>query len=174
MTRAETDLPWPGMLVETSGRSSQGPSAVQGFTFLGDGDEATARLSHEQLQRRAQVIGAGIGMATKAGDRVVLISPPGLEFIEALFGCFHGGTAAVPVPWQRPGRSNSQLEAIVENSGATLALTTRSFLKLRDRFVEGEFRLGTLRWLAVEDFEEDPGDSPARPTPEDRVLSASV
>lgn len=167
MTRPGIDLPEHNTLIEAIRKSARGLSAGKGFSFLADGEEVTARLSHEELDRRARMIGAGIGHVTRPGDRVVLVFPPGLEFVEALFGCFYGGVVAVPVPWQRPGRANPQFGAIVENSAATVALTTRSVLKMQSRFVEGEPRLGPLRWMAIEEFEDGVGELPSEPRPDD-------
>lgn len=67
------------------------------FCFLQDGEVETERLTYAQLDVRARAIAAALQRSIVPGDRVMLVYPPGLEFIAALFGCFYAGAIAVPV-----------------------------------------------------------------------------
>ena len=69
-----------------------------GFRYLSDGVEADLALTWAQLDRRARAIGATLQSRFPSGSRVLLIFPPGLEFLEALFGCMYGGMIGVPLP----------------------------------------------------------------------------
>ncbi len=61
-------------------------------------DAEAARLTFRQLWERAGGVAAALTRWGAApGDRVLLVYPPGLEFIVALFGCFRAGVIAVPV-----------------------------------------------------------------------------
>jgi len=67
------------------------------FCFLEDGETESERLTYADLDRRARAIASALQQLCAPGDRVLLVYPPGLEFIAALFGCFYAGTIAVPV-----------------------------------------------------------------------------
>ena len=47
---------------------------------------------------RARALGAFLRGAGGAGERALLLYPPGLEFITAFLGCLYGGVVAVPGP----------------------------------------------------------------------------
>src|SRR4051794_33900492 len=108
-----------GTLVEHLRRQSEGPESIRGYRFLADDDDAGQSLSFAHLDRSARTLAAELLEVAARGDRAILLFPPGLEFLHALFGCFAAGLVAVPVASQRPNRPSPQLEAIVANSGAT-------------------------------------------------------
>ncbi|MGE4002147.1 MAG: fatty acyl-AMP ligase [Planctomycetaceae bacterium] len=66
------------------------------FCFLDDGEFERESLTYRQLQRRAQAIAAELNKCAAPGDRALILYPPGLEVIAALFGCFYAGVTAVP------------------------------------------------------------------------------
>lgn len=84
------------------------------FCFLDEGEFETERLTYAQLDRRAHAIAACLRERVVPGDRVVLVYPPGLEFITALFGCFYAGAAAVPVYPPRLGLIADPLRPLIE------------------------------------------------------------
>src|SRR5215472_964312 len=65
------------------------------YTFLEDGEEG--HLSYADLDRLAQAIAAGLQRLQLPGERVLLLYPPGLEFVSGFFGCLYAGAVAVPV-----------------------------------------------------------------------------
>ncbi len=77
-----------------------------------------------------------------AGDRAVLVYPPGLDFVRALIGCLAAGVVAVPVyppDPVNPGRSLAGFQRVVADCGARVVLTTRRYAGAR--------RLGAARSL---------------------------
>lgn len=68
----------------------------QVYSFLPDGDGISESLTFEQLSDRALAIAARLRQMASPGDRVLLLYPPGLDFISALFGCFVSGMIGVP------------------------------------------------------------------------------
>ena len=67
------------------------------FRFLsGDGVEDGA-LTFQTLRERARSIAAALGEFASPGDRVVLLVPPGLEYVASFFGCLYAGVVPVPV-----------------------------------------------------------------------------
>ena len=75
---------------------SVGRTQYDVYSFLPDGEEISESLTCSALFHRAQVIAARLRQVASPGDRVLLLYPPGLDFISALFGCFVSGMIAVP------------------------------------------------------------------------------
>jgi fatty-acyl-CoA synthase len=74
----------------------------QGLIFL-DGDEKETRLSWSDLLVQARKVAAGLmELGIGPGDRVALVLPTGIRFVEAFFGILWAG--AVPVPLYPPVR----------------------------------------------------------------------
>jgi amino acid adenylation domain-containing protein len=138
------------------------------FTFLADGESEAGRLTYADLDRAASAIAAVLRESVPAGERVLLLYPPGLDFIAAFFGCLVAGVVAVPAYPPRPNdRSQSRLRAIVRDAAPRAALTTASILS----GVEGPRgllsmapELAALRWIPTDGL--DSSFAPAKPFPE--------
>ncbi len=94
------------------------------YTFLADGEREDERLTAAELDRKARAIGAALQQAGLAGQRALLLYPPGLEFVAAFLGCLYGGVAAVPAYPPRSNRNLPRLLAIARDARPALALTT--------------------------------------------------
>lgn len=88
----------------------------------------------------------------KPGDRVLIIYPPGLDFIAAFFGCLYAGTIAVPSYSPTTKDWTEKLQHIIKNSGAHVVLTTKEFVqqikKLKGKYGNYE----AIRFITVEDW----------------------
>ena len=62
----------------------------------------------------------------RSGDRVLLLYPPGLDFVVGFFACHAAGAIAVPAYPPRRNRKASRIRSIVVDANARWALTTRS------------------------------------------------
>ncbi len=69
----------------------------QAFRFLSGRGEEDVSLTYRALHQRAMAIGGELQTLAASGDRVLLLFPPGLDFIAAFFGCLYAGNVAVPV-----------------------------------------------------------------------------
>ncbi len=58
------------------------------FVYLADG-EGDVRLSYARLDLRARAIAAELQARGMTGQRALLLYPPGLDFVEAFFGCLY-------------------------------------------------------------------------------------
>lgn len=136
-------------------------------------DEARAPVSRD----RAALWRTGCGVArhlrghARPGDRVLLVMPPGLEFVDALIGCIIAGVVPVPVfppdPWAPEVEG---LRRVAADCGATVALTTRAYATAR-LLGMGRGMLGghrpewpSLSWLtvdAVSPFDDEPPSFPS-------------
>jgi acyl-CoA synthetase (AMP-forming)/AMP-acid ligase II len=126
------------------------------YSFLREGDGEEQRVTYAEVHARASAVAARISSSVEPGDRVLLVFPPGLEFIYAFLGCLYAGVVAVPVAPPHPRRftrSVPWLSSLVADSGARVALST---VALRDAAI-GEAGLTGLRWVATEDAPVSPG-----------------
>src|SRR5262249_43169907 len=110
-------------------------SSTHGFRFLesGDVDGPTRLWSWRELDDRARRIGARLQDLGFAGERALLVLPPGLDFIAAFFGCVYGGAIAVPAYPPDPVRLAStlpRLQSIVRDARPAVILTTAAVEKL--------------------------------------------
>ncbi|HEY3079151.1 MAG TPA: fatty acyl-AMP ligase [Chloroflexota bacterium] len=138
-------------------RSERSP-AREAFAFLLDGEVDEATVTYAALDRQARSIAAELGATSRPGERALLLYPSGLPYIAAFFGCLYAGVVAVPAypPGPNPN-SMPRLRAIVDDAGATVALTTAANLAKLGRWLGEAPELARLRWLATDAV--DPGAS---------------
>src|SRR5579859_5537510 len=114
---------WATLVELLRSRSVQEPEG-RIYSFLDDTDETESTLTYGELDRRAQSIAAVLQKDVSAGERALLLYPPGLEFISAFFGCLYAGIIAVPAYPPRLNRSLERIQAIVADAQASVVLTT--------------------------------------------------
>ena len=102
-----------------------------------------------QLDTRARVLAAHLQRTVRRGERVVLLFRPGMEFIAALLGCFYAGVVAVPSSLPRFGQGSARLRRIIDDSSATLVLSSASVKQDMD----GEMGDLALEWLLTDDID---------------------
>ena len=96
------------------------------FVHLVDGPSDPPSLTNAQLDRRARAIAERLQSMGFAGQNVLLVHPPGLDFIAAFFGCLYAGCVAVPTFPPHRHRVDDRFQAIAADSGAHIALSTAS------------------------------------------------
>src|SRR5688572_13701809 len=102
------------------------------MTFVNDRGKEVDTFTWRELDQRARLIAHHLLYVAdlKIGDRAVLVYPPGLEFVEALLGCFYAGVIPVPVAPPLPVKPELGLVGytyIVENCRARAQLTSRAY-----------------------------------------------
>ena len=134
------------------------------FLFLHDGERPGPRLTFPQLAAQARAIAAEL-LARKLSDqRILLMYPPGLEFVAAFFGCLYARAIAVPVYPPDPARldrSLARVRAISRDADARLLLTTREVLALADHLPAAS--LDGLMMLASDTIDPDAASLWRRP-----------
>ncbi|MGH9349473.1 MAG: AMP-binding protein [Vicinamibacterales bacterium] len=150
------------------------------LVFVDEECRETEVLTYGELVRRARRVAAELSGAwsVKPGDRVLLVYPPGLDFTSALIGSMMAG--ALPVPAYPPNPEDlsndlGRIRAIVESSGARVALTTRRYRRLA--------RIGSalaptavwqwprgLAWHTTDDLPGEAAVPATRPSPDDTAF----
>jgi acyl-CoA synthetase (AMP-forming)/AMP-acid ligase II/acyl carrier protein len=97
------------------------------YTFLDDAGKEVEKCSYGEFKKSTQNLALLLlnNYGLKKGDRVMLVYPPGLDFITAFVACIRAGLVAVPVYPPRPGL-NKDLKmflSIQSNCGAKVCLT---------------------------------------------------
>ena len=125
------------------------------YTFLVDGESETASITYGELDRRARAIATYLQSICSAQERVLLLFPSSLDYIEAFFGCLYAGVIAIPAYPPRPNRSLSRLHSIIQDADATTALTTHSIYISLERQLSETPELTHLRWVAADGIENN-------------------
>jgi acyl-CoA synthetase (AMP-forming)/AMP-acid ligase II/acyl carrier protein len=121
------------------------------LTFLADADTVKATLTYAELDRQARAIAVMLQSRGLARERVLLLYPPGLDYIAALFGCLYAGAVAVPAYPPRRHRSSDRLQAIVADARAAAVLTTPTLNAFAGRLGGPMLSRQTLHWLLTDE-----------------------
>ncbi|MGB9123517.1 MAG: amino acid adenylation domain-containing protein, partial [Candidatus Angelobacter sp.] len=122
------------------------------YTFLHD-DRALGAdsLTYGELDLRARAIGAWLQHAGMAGERVLLLFPPGLDYIAAFFGCLYAKAVAVPAYPPRPNRGLDRVHGILADALPAAALTSEAILAQVKR--DPAFASASMRWVTLSDID---------------------
>ncbi|WP_051717063.1 condensation domain-containing protein [Streptomyces megasporus] len=117
-------------LVELLRGRAMSSSDGTAFRFLSD-DTTAESVTYGELDRDARAVAVRLReLGAVAGDRALLLYPPGLDYIRAFFGAVYAGVVPVPAYPPRTQRNVHRLTSIVADSRAGFALTTASVLEL--------------------------------------------
>jgi amino acid adenylation domain-containing protein len=128
------------------------------FIFLGDGVSETRAMSYGELELHALCVASRLRERCAPGDRVLLLYPPGLDFIAAFFGCLSAGVVAVPAYPPRRNRMMSRLQSIVLDASPALVLSTGPVLQSVAAHDGVSPELAAIPWVATD---ADDGPVPA-------------
>src|SRR5690606_36733692 len=98
------------------------------YRYLLDGENEEKLLTYAQLDLRVKSIAAKLASMGMQGQRILLLFPPCMEFIEAFFGCYFAGAIPVPAYPPRRNRNVGRINAISEDADARAALTVSEVL----------------------------------------------
>ena len=121
------------------------------YTFLADGVGDEPRLTYSELDRRARSIAVLLQSLGVSGERVLLLYPPGLEYIAAFFGCLYAGAIAVPLYPPRHNRTMARILNVIKDAQPAIALTTSQILLRASRLTASSGGLISMRWLTFDD-----------------------
>ena len=125
------------------------------FVYLADGEYEVRRLSFGELDSQARSVAAWLQDNELWGERVLLLYPPGLDFIIGFLGCLYAGSVAVPAYPLHPRRSDPRLEAIISDCQPGAAFCVEPELD----HLQTNLATRKLKVLAT-DSPDLPGDAP--------------
>lgn len=109
-------------------RAEETPRGIA-FVWLADGETEASRVTYAWLDEQARAIAGALEDRVHPGERVLLLYPPGLEFIAGFFGCLYAGVIAVPLypprssGTRRPSALDSRIDAVLADAEPSLCLT---------------------------------------------------
>ncbi|MFZ2651519.1 MAG: amino acid adenylation domain-containing protein [Burkholderiaceae bacterium] len=132
-------------------RCQQQPASLA-YAFIRDDLAIAESLSYAELDAQVRTLAYELARHSKPGDRVLLVYPPGLEFVRAFWACMLTGRIAVPVPAPDPVRFKNnapRLRAIIVDAQVSLVLTTSNLLESAKSFDDDAGGTGA-DWLATD------------------------
>jgi acyl-CoA synthetase (AMP-forming)/AMP-acid ligase II len=126
------------------------------YRWLEQGEE-TRTLSFPELHRQAQNIAALLLEKMPPSGRALLLFPPGLDYICALYGCFQAGIVAVSAPPPQPNRLHRtlpRLEVIAADAEISAVLTVDFIREAANSDAASSFLkegpLTAVQWIATD------------------------
>ncbi|AGP41609.1 non-ribosomal peptide synthetase [Sorangium cellulosum] len=147
---SDRDAAEPATLVALLRRRAEQRPSAHAYTFLLDGETDARSMTYGELDQRARALAAELQPGARAGERALLLVPPGLDFIAAFFACLYAGlvAGAGPVPQRKSGLL--RVLAIVRDCRPSVVLTTEAFLGAAAMPVPlPQRKSGLLRVLAI-------------------------
>jgi amino acid adenylation domain-containing protein len=132
------------------------------YTFLLDGEAEELQLSYGELDSQARAIAVRLAAVAAAGDRALLLYPPGLQYAAAFFGCLYAGITAVPVYPPRPHRVDERLLSILLDARPSVVLTTSDLLPRAERLLAASGTSG-IECLASDGLDAELADAWRQP-----------
>lgn len=118
------------------------------YVYLRDGLSTDTVVTYRDLVSRAQSIAGYLQTRCSPGERLLLVYPSGLEFVQAFWGALYAGLIAVPVPPPDAFRVKTgvaRVQRFAEDADAAGALTTPKILEtLRSQ----ECGIALDRWIS--------------------------
>ncbi|KAK6138364.1 hypothetical protein DH2020_027893 [Rehmannia glutinosa] len=105
------------------------------YTWINEKGHVVAQRTYKELHSNASEISEKLlachNPTIKAGDRVLLVYMPGLDFIDAFFGCLRAGVIPVPAippdPSHKGGQALLHVSNIAKSCDAVAILSTVSY-----------------------------------------------
>merc|ERR1711871_932186 len=115
------------VLWERAKDNSNGPRAA--MLWLNSKGKEVMNWSYRDLHEEASACAKRLqSLGVEAGDRVLLVHPPSLEFSAALFGCFYAG--AIPVPVYPPDPRDLGDPSLASQVGGNRLARLNTYLKI--------------------------------------------
>ncbi|HET9645373.1 MAG TPA: beta-ketoacyl synthase N-terminal-like domain-containing protein [Burkholderiaceae bacterium] len=123
------------------------------YAHIQDGDAPDRCTTMGEIAARSRRLAAWLLDNGFAGQRAVLMFPPGLEFTEAFFACLMSGVVAVPVP-PAPliGSSKrvTRIKSILGDCEPSLVLGLGKSVEKGPEFFADDHELRNVRWVGFE------------------------
>jgi 8-amino-7-oxononanoate synthase/acyl carrier protein len=117
-----------------------------------DGEAEETSVTYGQLNDRVRSIARRLVDEKLSGERVLLLYPPGLEYVAAYFACLAAGAVAVPAYPPRRNRNMIRIAAIAEDAQAKAALVTGDIIDRSGDMLDEAPLLKQLLWLATDEI----------------------
>lgn len=114
--------PPPQTLMRQLDRHAAEKPTAAAFRFIKGPDFSTDDLTYAELRTRALRVAQALRSRHAEGNRVLLVLPPGADYIVGFLGCLYAGAIAVPIYPPRRNRPPERFATVARNSAARFAL----------------------------------------------------
>lgn len=138
------------------------------YSFVRDRQIVEETLTYRGVDAKAHAIAEYLRNRFKPGDRVLLLFPPGLDFVQAFWGVLYAGLIAVPAPPPdafRLKHSAARLLGIAVNAGCAAAICTDQILALVRQQDDLHCIIPEDGWIPFERLSAEKTDEVAVPLP---------
>ena len=125
------------------------------FYFLQDGEGDEICWTFAELDRKARAVAAALQSLGLKGQRVLLLYPPGLDFVAGFYGCLYAGAVAIPAYPPRRNRNMLRIQAISDDAEAKAALSVHDVCDRVGPLLDEAPHLKDLTWLATDRISDD-------------------
>ncbi|WP_196761521.1 non-ribosomal peptide synthase/polyketide synthase [Pseudoalteromonas luteoviolacea] len=94
--------------------------------FIFDNGNERTQASYLELFQKSNALANTILKKANKGERVILLYPPGLDFIFAFYACLRAGVVAVPLYTPRTYKNVERVTNVLSNCDAQLILSNQS------------------------------------------------
>jgi len=109
------------------------------FQFLNGAGTSPDLLNYDELEISARGIAAELQSRGLSNKQVLLLYPPGLDFIKAFLGCLFAGSVAVPVYPPLIKRDAEHIVNISKDAECCVLLSTSPFVMSVLKMLSGTF-----------------------------------
>ncbi|MBK9365553.1 MAG: AMP-binding protein [Deltaproteobacteria bacterium] len=144
------------------------------FLIDGDVDGDVQTIDYGRFLARVKAIATTLQAQGCAGERALLLYPPGIDFIEGFFGCLFAGVIAVPAYPPDPSRlarTLPRLRGIVADAQPRFVLTTAFVASFAEMLMPQAPELAALSWLSTDELDPSAGEAWARPDITEETLA---
>ncbi|MFI2435853.1 amino acid adenylation domain-containing protein [Streptomyces sp. NPDC018693] len=150
------DAPPSHSLVDVLRTRAEESPGRRAYVFLNSHGEPEAEYTYAQLDHHARRVAATLRPVCRPGDRVLILHPPGLDYLSAFFGCLYAGTVAVP-SYPPHARALDRLRAIVADAAPSAVLTSDRAMTSARRHLKDSPEPAAPVWLPGSALAADPG-----------------
>ena len=169
MTKMKSNSTSACNLVDLLRNQAEAKPSARAYVWLTDGEREGAELSRAALEEKTRTIGIKLKCLTPKAESALLVFPPGLPFIEALFGCWYAGIIAIPAYVPRSNHDRVRIEGMLKDSGCTIALTLRELAPYVQKTISA--MNPNIEILALEELEERETKYGIDPQPQCREIA---
>jgi acyl-CoA synthetase (AMP-forming)/AMP-acid ligase II/acyl carrier protein len=127
------------------------------LTFLeGEGEERQTAL--DRFAPAVFALARHLAAITGAGEPVLLLYPPGIDFLIGFMACLAANRPAVPINPPRRNRLIERVDGILADTGARVALTTSAMLRDQAWWRQDDVPLARLTWQETDRLASNAAD----------------
>ncbi len=141
--------PYPDNLVITDLLKHHAESSPEkkAYIYLRDGENDEESITFSELYNASLNIAFKLTELNAVNERILMLFPPGMEFIKAFYGCLLAGATAVPAYPPRKNRSVERIKTLVVDSEARFVLSTAEIHASTERSFNDLNELKSLKWI---------------------------